>query len=259
MGRQRQRTQVADRLVGTSRPRSTNHQEPHLKVARILALLAACLAMGSCASDEQDRLVATELGPIPQPPPLSSPLPAPDPSRGEAVAWLKNHYIYAGDLGAGELRGRIMIPLFEDYIREHHLEPTQAQVASFHHFNRDVHEEPRFDPPSGSLFDRAFDALVGAAAKRTVAQVMVRQWLLDKSLYEKYGGRVIFQQANPNEPVGAYRAFLAGHERRGTFRILDLKRRDEFWSYFTSKHSMELSKDQIDFSRPWWEKPPGRD
>lgn len=215
--------------------------------------------MSSCASDDQGRLIATELGPIPQPA-MRAPLPAPDPARGEAVAWLKNHYLYANDLDQARLRDLIMIPLFEDYIRENGLEPTQAQITSFHRHRKDLHAEPTaFHPPNSSLVDRAFDVLVGAAARRTVAQVMIRQWLLDKSLYEKYGGRVIFQQANPNEPVGAYRAFLADHERRGTFRIFDTQRRDEFWSYFTKQHSMELTKDQIDFSKPWWEKPPGPD
>ena len=37
---------------------------------------------------------------------------------------------------------------------------------------------------------------VEAMAERGIAKGFVKQWLLDKSLYERYGGRVIFQQMN---------------------------------------------------------------
>ncbi|MEK6703380.1 MAG: hypothetical protein AABZ53_14055 [Planctomycetota bacterium] len=208
--------------------------------------------------------MANELGPVPDPPPLASPLPPADPARGEPVAWLKDHYIYPSDLGRAGLDNLIISTLFTDYVREQGIEPTPAQLASHRRWMKKAQEEdPKPRPKDQGVLDTMLDKMFGKAIESSFdgvfAKAMVLQWLVDKSLYEKYGGRVIFQQANPSEPVGAYRAFLQSHERRGTFRIFDAAARDKFWKYYTTNHSMEVPKDQIDFSKPWWEKPPGPD
>jgi len=81
----------------------------------------------------------------------------------------------------------------------------------------------------------------------------VETWLLNKALYERYGGVVIFQQSNPMEAIGAMRVFLEEHEASGTFRILDAEHKELFWSYYTREHPMQVPKERIDFSRAWWE------
>ena len=50
--------------------------------------------------------------------------------------------------------------------------------------------------------------------------VTVHRWNVNKALYEKYGGRVIFQQAG-YEPVDAYRALIGEVQERNAVEILD--------------------------------------
>lgn len=225
--------------------------------ARLMLGVALSLGAASCGSKPATPApgeAPAAIAPM-QPGPVvdRSGRPAADAGRGEPVAWLKDRYLYAGDVKRGSLRDLIAGPLFADYVREHRLEPTAGQIASFLKFSAEANKEE-----AGASRDaEGLSAAEAASIERELTAGFVKQWLLDKSLYEKYGGRVIFQQMNPMEPVGAYRAFLEEHERRGTFEILDAAEREKFWSYYTSKHSIEASGDQIDFSRPWWEQTPG--
>ena len=84
------------------------------------------------------------------------------------------------------------------------------------------------------------------------AQSLVQEWKLNKALYKKYGGRVIFQQAGP-EPIDAYRDFLKEQEKKGTFKILIKKYELGFWNYFTndSIHSF-ISDGEQAINTPWW-------
>jgi len=73
-------------------------------------------------------------------------------------------------------------------------------------------------------------------------------------MYQDYGGTVIWQQANPLEPVGAYLAFLREKELMGVFRIYDADRNVEFWRYFTRDHgAWVVPPERVDYSVPWWE------
>lgn len=96
--------------------------------------------------------------------------------------------------------------------------------------------------------------------KRQMAQQFVRSWKINKALYEKYGGRVIFQQAGV-EPLDAYRDFLKEQEKKGAFQILDKQCESAFWRYFTDE-AMHIfcSKDDGEkfIITPWWlmEDPP---
>ena len=97
------------------------------------------------------------------------------------------------------------------------------------------------------------------ASRRNVAQHFVRSWKINKSLFERYGGRVIFQQAGP-EPVDAYRDFLREQERNGAFTILNKELEPSFWNYFTNDkmHTFYPNDEGKKFMQtPWWmmEKP----
>lgn len=96
--------------------------------------------------------------------------------------------------------------------------------------------------------------------KRKNARRFVRSWKINKALYAKYGGRVIFQQAGV-EPLDAYRDFLREQEKNGAFRILDKKYEAPFWRYFTNDamHNFYPKDDGAKFiNTPWWmmEQPP---
>jgi hypothetical protein len=96
--------------------------------------------------------------------------------------------------------------------------------------------------------------------KLQMAQQFVRRWKINKALYAKYGGRVIFQQAGV-EPLDAYRDFLREQEKNGAFQILDKKYEAPFWRYFTNDamHTFYSKDDGTKFiNTPWWmmEQPP---
>lgn len=92
-------------------------------------------------------------------------------------------------------------------------------------------------------------------SRERIARQMITSWKVNRSLYERYGGRVIFQQAGP-EPVDAYRMFLEEHRDAGDFEILDEGLREQFWRYYV-KDSMHTFYDEEDGERfmqtPWWE------
>lgn len=95
---------------------------------------------------------------------------------------------------------------------------------------------------------------------RQVARQFVGRWKINKALYAKYGGRVIFQQLGV-EPLDAYRDFLREQEKNGAFQILDNEVRGPFWRYFTndSMHTFYSKDDGAKFiNTPWWmmEQPP---
>ena len=88
-----------------------------------------------------------------------------------------------------------------------------------------------------------------------VARISVRQWNINKALYEKYGGRVIFQQMG-YEPVDAYRALIAEIRQQQEVEILDPSFPDPFAymiEYLDMPHQY-LPKKEADkyFKKPWW-------
>lgn len=88
-----------------------------------------------------------------------------------------------------------------------------------------------------------------------VGKVMIRQWKLNKALYVKYGGRVIFQQAG-YEPVDAYRAFTDELVQSNAVEILDPSFPAPFTrlrAYLDIPHQY-MPKAEADryFKKPWW-------
>ena len=92
------------------------------------------------------------------------------------------------------------------------------------------------------------------ATKRDAARSVVRSWKINRALYQKYGGRVAFQQAGV-EPLDAYRDFLKEQDRKGNFRILEKTCSTSFWGYFTNDaiHSFYSKEEGEEFIHtPWW-------
>ncbi len=86
------------------------------------------------------------------------------------------------------------------------------------------------------------------------ARKFVRSWKINKALYAKYGGRIIFQQAGV-EPLDAYRDFLREQEKNEAFQILDKKYEAPFWRYFTNDamHTFYPKGEGTKFiNTPWW-------
>jgi hypothetical protein len=90
--------------------------------------------------------------------------------------------------------------------------------------------------------------------KRKGVERFVRSWKINKALFEKYGGRVIFQQAGV-EPLDAYRDFLKEQEKLGNFQIIDKQYEADFWKYFTNDamHTFYPKDKGAKFiNTPWW-------
>ena len=90
--------------------------------------------------------------------------------------------------------------------------------------------------------------------EREMAQHFVQKWKFEKTLYDKYGGRLIYQKFGV-EPLDAYREFLEEQQRNGAFEIFDKQCEVEFWSYFTDGecHRFYSGDDGAEFiNTPWW-------
>lgn len=128
--------------------------------------------------------------------------------------------------------------------QENDLEPTDEEVRSF---TKAIH---RFN--SNSSPEKLTPEMKEASLK--MDKNFVKTYKISKHLYETYGGTVIFQQGNPQEPVGAYRKLLEEYEAQGNFKIHNQKYKKAFWEYYLREHPMVIPKDKVDFSKPWWQK-----
>ena len=94
------------------------------------------------------------------------------------------------------------------------------------------------------------------AARDDVATAFIRQWKINRALYQQYRGRIVFQQGGP-EPLDAYRKFLEQHEARGDFAIIAKDLEAEFWRYYRTDamHSFlrpGSTEEAQAFDTPWW-------
>ncbi len=94
-------------------------------------------------------------------------------------------------------------------------------------------------------------------AREQVASSFIRQWKINRALYQQYGGRIIFQQGGP-EPLDAYRTFLEEQQARGDFEILNKDLEAAFWRYYRtdSIHSFYRpgGKEEAQaFAVPFWQ------
>lgn len=215
--------------------------------------------------------------------------PAPEPEDTIVIAVVLGKTITAKE--KENLNGLIFGALLDKYSKEHGIAPTDDELDTFvrkteerekqehAQLERDS-ERLRKELKSSSISDRdrkekesrlqtiesilktkrEINAQAGMneeqmrRVKRQIAHQFVKSWKVNKSLYEKYGGRVIFQQAGV-EPVDAYRDFLKEQEKNGAFRIIDKKYEAGFWQYFINDamHTFYPKDEGAKFLKtPWW-------
>ncbi|HKS16404.1 MAG TPA: hypothetical protein VJU16_03775 [Planctomycetota bacterium] len=190
-----------------------------------------------------------------------------------------------------KLSGLILGALLEKYAKDNKIEPTDQELDSFVQGTEKIQEEHQADLgrdrdalkkelESTSLSDadrkekekrlKTIESILDSdremkdqtkgmedelrPMKRKMAVQFVKSWKVNKSLYEKYGGRIIFQQAGA-EPLDAYRKFLKDQERLGAFRIYGKEYEQAFWRYFTddSMHTFCSQEEGEKFMKtPWW-------
>lgn len=133
-----------------------------------------------------------------------------------------------------QLAVKLTGPLFEAYGRENDITADESEIAEC---------QAAFARPAAK-----------APFSADLARNMITQYKIDRQLYHAYGGEVIFQQANPFQPVGAYREFLKEQERLGRFEIVDNDYRECFWQQFSTANASVVPESEIDFSQPWWKR-----
>jgi hypothetical protein len=191
----------------------------------------------------------------------------------------------------GELNRLVLGALLQQYAKENKLEPSDEELDAF--FLRTEKTEKQYQDKiqadrvklveelkDSSLSDRDreqkasylnnIESILKTARemnekmkgreeevrsmKRPMAQHIVKFWKTNKALYEKYGGRVIYQQGGV-EPIDAYRNFLREQEKNAAFQFLDKKCEADFWDYFTNDtlHVFATKEEGVKLiNTPWW-------
>ena len=120
----------------------------------------------------------------------------PDAEKGEPIARLFHDYIYRKDIEAASpkltddearrLTGKIFGELRQRYMDRHKITATPEEIQQF------ATAMQRLSPPNDDASEETKkDDRRGYEA---IGEQMVKGWKLDRLLYKKYGGTVIFQQ-----------------------------------------------------------------
>ncbi|MCP5204957.1 MAG: META domain-containing protein [Pseudomonadales bacterium] len=137
-----------------------------------------------------------------------------------------------------EMQAIIVTRLFDRYAADNGIEVTESELDAYI-------DRVRRGIAAGGL--TAADDLTPderlevEAMRRQMGHAMIRQWKINKSLYESYGGRIIYQQLGP-EPLDAYHQYLEEREQAGDFAILNPDMRPAFWRYFTDVSMHDFMK-----------------
>ncbi|WP_457336227.1 hypothetical protein [Rhizobacter sp. P5_C2] len=164
-------------------------------------------------------------------------------SARKPVAKVLGQTIYRDDTAKPTrgLDGEILGPLLRRFAEQERLSVTEAEVV-------ELETALKLPPPPPGL------SAADKAMLREFPREMVLQWKVSKALYQRYGGEVIFQQANPMEPVGAMRRFLEEQEKAGAFEIYSAEDRKRFFEYFVRPQIMVVPKERVNYDVPWWRK-----
>jgi hypothetical protein len=110
----------------------------------------------------------------------------------------------------------------------------------------------RYTDPSTLSPEEQQEAL---SMRQRMANALIRGWKINRSLYEKYGGRVVYQQMGL-EPLDAYRQFLEDAQSMGRFSIREAELEAAFWSVFSDEQRHDFMPEDSArqaFDKPIWE------
>lgn len=171
---------------------------------------------------------------------------------GEVVATLFGKEIRL--LDKQQTQSAILEQIFDRYAAEKGIVTTPEEIEAF------VETMRKGMASEGLTAEKDLNEEEAAqvkAMRSNLAKSIIRQWKINKSLHDAYGGRIIYQQFGP-EPLDAYRTYLRDLETAGNLLIRDEEVAAQFWEYFTddAKHDF-MPKGSEDekraFSIPPWE------
>ena len=209
----------------------------------------------------------------------------------DVIATVLGEEITVEDALGSDIAGLIAGPLIEKFAEDNDIRPTEEDLVAFAEGMLGMQREQlsnlederarlerRLEGASTAnereeiqgqldLIAKTIDSLsesqefMNIDLVRPVATRWVRSWKVNRALYEKYGGRVIFQQAG-FEPFDAQREFLEEQQANGAFEILDADYVEEFWRYWRKDPHGVVGEEQARemMSKPWWlmERPTGQ-
>ncbi|MBW1749866.1 MAG: hypothetical protein JRJ37_04045 [Deltaproteobacteria bacterium] len=88
-----------------------------------------------------------------------------------------------------------------------------------------------------------------------MAKGTIEQWMVNKALYQQYGGRIIYQQGGP-EPLDAMRDYLKEQQQKGSFKILEKSFEAPFWEYYINDSKHDFFKQGSEEERQAFGTPP---
>jgi hypothetical protein len=92
-----------------------------------------------------------------------------------------------------------------------------------------------------------------SSQEKEFASRTIQVWKFDQALFKQYGGTVVMKQANPLEPIAAYKKFLEEREKSKAFEITDADYKKNFWKLFDiPKQATVVPANKVDYSKPWW-------
>lgn len=151
----------------------------------------------------------------------------PQAEASPATAVVLGEELHATD--AEEVQAVILMRLLDRYAAEHELSVDPAEVDAYVETVRRGTAERGLASADALTPEEAAEVEV---MRRQMGAALIRHWKINKSLYETYGGRLIYQQLGP-EPLDAYRKYLEERQERGDFTIVAPAVAEHFWRYFT--------------------------
>ena len=151
-----------------------------------------------------------------------------EPMQPPLAATVLGEEVRTGD--PGEMQKFVLTRLFDRYAKEQGIEVTDQEIDAYvDNMRRGMRAEGL--PAEDDLAPKEVAQV--EQMRRDMGRSMIRQWKLNRALYRQYGGRIIFQQFDP-EPLDAYRHYLTERQAAGDFTIHRKDFEDAFWHYFTN-------------------------
>ena len=165
--------------------------------------------------------------------------------------------VYGEDLraaDAAELRGMIVSRVLDSYAAERNLDVSDAELTAFVDNLRRGMAADGLTADEG-LTPEEMDEV--EAMRRQMGRAMILQWKVNRSLYQTYGGRIIYQQLGP-EPLDAYRQYFEERQAAGDFSFKSSAAEAQFWDYFRNESRHDFMErggadESRSFTTPPWE------
>jgi len=261
----------------------------------LTALLAVCLGAPAVRAEAPVPAALEVIGPHPVAMVLSQPIQEveiePTPAEAARQAGLDAEALARWRLQARakKLAGLVQVRLLEAYAKQHRLEPTEAELkpllATLEATSRRTEEamkttreqrtaeiRTKLAAPDLAAADR--ERLQADLAKwesfpsrpdgrteqegRTFMSNLAQYWKVQRSLYQRYGGRVLVS-AFGAQAIDGQLKYMREEEKRGSFEIFDPALRAAFWTASTDETWADgaikgRDADEVFATPPWQER-----